>query len=41
MIWHVLFASNFLFFVRGEFSSTLSYFWSHAVGAMPSSSNCI
>jgi peptidoglycan/LPS O-acetylase OafA/YrhL len=31
MLWHALFASNVLFFERGEFHSTLSHFWSLAV----------
>jgi len=31
MIWHALFASNFLFFRRAEFGSTLSHFWTLAV----------
>lgn len=31
MLWHALFASNFLFFMRGEFGSFLSHFWSLAV----------
>lgn len=31
LIWHALFASNVLFFQRGEFGSTLAHFWSLAV----------
>lgn len=31
MPWHALLASNILFFMRGEFSSTLAHFWSFAV----------
>ena len=31
MAWHVLLASNLLFFERGEFGSSLSHFWSLAV----------
>jgi peptidoglycan/LPS O-acetylase OafA/YrhL len=31
MLWHVLFGSNVLFFLRGEFGSSLAHFWSLAV----------
>jgi peptidoglycan/LPS O-acetylase OafA/YrhL len=31
MLWHALFASNLLFFQRGEFASNLAHFWSLAV----------
>ena len=31
MAWHALFASNILFFLRGDFISSLAHFWSLAV----------
>lgn len=31
ILWHAMFGSNILFFLRGEFGSTLAHFWSLAV----------
>lgn len=31
LIWHAFFGSNILFFLRGEFGSSLAHFWSLAV----------
>lgn len=31
MAWHLIFASNVLFFLRGEFKSSLAHFWTLAV----------